>query len=79
MTDYVHVRDLDTGHQYPIPVDRYDPAAHKKTGKPATRRASPTPATSATANLPSLLALLPGRFCRDAPAPNAASPFAQPR
>ena len=35
-TEYVHVRDLDTGHQYPIPVDRFDPAAHKKTGKPAT-------------------------------------------
>ena len=35
-TEYVHVRDLDTGHQYPIPVVRYDPAAHKKTGKPAT-------------------------------------------
>lgn len=32
--EYVHVRDKATGHEYPVAAHLFNPAAHKRTGKP---------------------------------------------
>lgn len=35
---HIHVKDRETGHEYPVPERLFNPDAHEKTGKPAYDR-----------------------------------------